>query len=310
MFNEDLKNRFIEECLDSEDVAYRTRRMFKISEKYEKAWGADLCTRNAEELGEAVEEMIGVRTGAQASHLSMLRKYAKWCLNNEVPGACNGLLNIHEVGLKKIRTRTVSGPKHLQEYFDLAFPPEYDCRIDNVYRCFFWMAFAGLNEEDTSQVLSSDIDIKNMVIRFGGKTYPIYSEAIPAFRHLCTADAFLCDFVRYEKVMSRVPGRQVLRGVKGDDGVNTDTIRRSALKKFSAAFETSKEGIKVSYKNIQLSGVFYRIYEEEKSTGQFDFSKFFEEYFKNKTDRTNRRQTQVREEFYNDYLRWKTAFDK
>lgn len=310
MFNEDLKNRFVAECSETEDSAYRMRRMFKISEKYENAWNADLCTRSESELGEAVEEMIGVRSGAQLTHLSMLRKYAKWCLNNDVPDACDGLLKIHEVGLKKIRTRMVSGPKHLQEYFDLAFPPEFDCRIDNIYRCFFWMAFAGISEEDTSKVLTSDVDLKNMVIRIGERRYPIYKESIPAFRHLCTADSFLCDFVRYEKVVRRIPGDQLLRGTRGDDGIKTDSIRRSALRKFSAAFETSFEDVKISYKNIMFSGIYHRIYEKEKLTGECSFSEYFEEMFKDKEGLTDRRKLQAKEEFRNDYTRWKAAFDK
>ena len=310
MFNEDLKVRFIKECSETEDSAYRISRMFKIAEKYERVWGADICTRSEAELGDAVEDMIGVRSGAQISHLSILRRYAKWCLRNEVPGACDGLLKIHEIGLKKIKTRMVGDPKQLQEYFDYAFPPEFDCRIDNVYRCFFWMAFAGLDEEDTPRVTAKDVDLRNMIIRLDGKEYPLYIEAAPAFRHLCTADSFLCDFIRYEKIVKRVPGDQILRGTRGDDGVNTDSIRRSALRKLSAAFETSSEKIKLSYKNIQLSGIFYRIYEKEKLSGQYDFSEYFTELFKNKKDLTDRRKIQAREEFENDYLRWKTAFDK
>lgn len=310
MFNEDLKNRFVAECSETEDSAYRMRRMFKISEKYENEWNADLCTRSESELGEAVEEMIGVRSGAQLTHLSMLRKYAKWCLRNEIPGACDGLLKIHEVGLKKIKTRMIGDPKQLQEYFDYAFPPEFDCRIDNIYRCFFWMAFAGLDEKDTACVTADNVDIRNMVIRFEGKEYPLYKESVPAFRHLCTAESFICDFIRYEKIVRRIPGNKILRGTRGEDGVNTDSIRRSALRKLTVAFETSYDKIKLSYKNIQLSGVFYRIYENEKITGQYDFSEYFTELFKGKEDLTDRRKVRAKEEYVNDYLRWKAAFDK
>lgn len=310
MFNEDLKVKFIEECSETEDSAYRMRRLFKIAEKYERAWGADICTKGENELSSAIEDMIGIRSGAQLTHLSMLRRYARWCLRNEVPGACDGLLKIHEVGLKKIKTRMVSGPKQLQEYFDYAFPPEFDCRIDNVYRCFFWMAFAGMDEKDTSRVTVKDVDLRNMVIRLDGREYSLHKEAVPAFRHLCTADSFLCDFVRYEKIVKRVAGDQVLRGIRGDDGVNTDSIRRSALRKLSVAFETSDEKIKLSYKNMQLSGIFYRIYEKEKATGRYDFSEYFAELFKDKLDLTDRRKAQAKEEFENDYLRWKAAFDK
>lgn len=310
MFNENLKRQYILDEIPKGNATLRAERLFNLAEKYEIEWNADICTKNAEELADAVEAIVGVRSGSQATHLSELRRYAKWCIENNVPGACDGLLKVQKIGLKKIKQYMVSDPDQLQMYMDIAFPPETDGRFDNIYRGFFWMAYAGLPEPDTVMITADHVDLKNLVIRYDGKEYPIYQQAVYAIRNLCLSGAFVCDYVRYEKIMPRTPGNQILRGVKADSQTKADTIRRLALRRMDVAFAKAGEDVSLNYRTLWLSGVFHRIYETESRTGKCDFSEYINVYFENRADVTDKRKATALNEVRNDYIRWKEAFNK
>ena len=61
MYNEALKSEFMQETTDNISVARSYSKLFSATEPYEEKWGADLCTRNADELQIMVNEMLGTR---------------------------------------------------------------------------------------------------------------------------------------------------------------------------------------------------------------------------------------------------------
>ena len=308
MYNEELKNRFITECASTASSSKRAKYLFNGSERFEKMYGKDLCAISGGNIGEVVENIIGARLGTQTVDLSMLRKYARWCLDNNIDGACDALLGEHNVDVQKLRDTMVDTPKKLQELFDHAFPPESDGKVDNLCRGFFWMAFMGLEEKDSVQIESSHVDLRNKVVRFEGKEYPIYNESIPTFRHLCVANSFFYDYVSREAIVPRVTGDKILRGTGDSSEPNPDSIRRSTNRKLATAVADRK--ISIKYTSIRLSGVLYRMYQDEMLNGECDIRKYLLEYDPDLYDLEKRRRTRKEEEFRTDYERWKIAFNK
>ena len=146
MYNEALKSEFMQETTDNISVARSYSKLFSATEPYEEKWGADLCTRNADELQIMVNEMLGTRASSIRVRLIWLKTYVKWCIDNGVPGACDGMLQIRDAGVDRIREQMVSSPFHLQIYLDSVFDPESEQTTDNIYRCFFWLAYGGMEE--------------------------------------------------------------------------------------------------------------------------------------------------------------------
>ena len=309
MYNEDLKRQFIQECIKSEQQARRIEYMFDVAAKFETKWDADICTKSESELGEVMEMLTGVRSRSQASHLSTMRRYAKWCLKNNVPGACEGLINFQEVGLGKIKTNMFGNPEQLQILFDRSFAPIHDGRYDNVYRGFFWMAFAGLKESDTVKITSKHVDFKKMTINYDGRNYPIYEEALPVIRSLCLSGFFVFDFGNSDKIMKRVDGEQILRGARTQAEPKADSIRRLAVRRMNMS-KPDDEASKLTYKDVWLSGIFYRAYEMEKVNGKYDLSEYLDDYYKSREDISDRRKLYIKNEIATDYLRWKSVFYK
>lgn len=137
MFNEEQKIRFIRSYTNSINTANVATNVFNGFESYELEWGADLCTRTADELQPIIDEILGLRSKSRWMTLSILKEYAKWCMMMRVSGACDGMLHIEVSGLDKIRKQMVSSPLHLQMYLDKVFVDESEETIDNHIQMLF-----------------------------------------------------------------------------------------------------------------------------------------------------------------------------
>ncbi len=319
MYNEKRKSDFIGFYTGSLKTKQVAATIFNAMEKYEVAWGADLCTRSEEELQPAVDEIVGIRTRSKWMTLIILKEYVKWCLAMRVPGACDGMLRITTVGLDKMKRQMVSGPLHLQKFLDDIFTPESDETVDNLYRCYFWMAFGGVDEEDSIQIKSDQVDFGRMVIRHKGEEFPIYREAVPAFRNAVELTSFLHRHTEpvYEVRLDRVQGDTILRSVRSQ--VRVKSIRIAILKRINAMQAQGATIQKLSYDRLRLSGLFYRAYERERLGETIDFRDEVDRRMQKRIDGgksyafderggetsfKNRKNSSYLE----DYLRWKAAF--
>ena len=310
MFNEELKNQYLQEHSDSEYTTIRVKRLFENLAEYEARWNADICTKSEQELRGVIEKVIGVRTSNRATVLSALRSYARWCISNDVPGACDGLLKIQDFGLENLQSSMVASPQHLQDILNRVFPPESERQLENIYRCFFWMAFMGIYEEDSVKITYEDIRPWSKTVEFDGIQYKIYEQAVPVFEHLSSATVLTCDFVRFKKVKDRAPGKLLLRGVKTGDELDLSAFRHSACREFRFAAERDPSIIRLNYRNVWLSGLFWRAYEAESNNEKYDFYDIIKGQYKCKKLPTVRRLQQINRDFEEDYQRWKAAFNK
>lgn len=266
MFNEEQKTRFITGYTHSLNTANVAVTIFNATEKYELAWNADLCTKSSEELQPMFDEIAGLRAKSKWMSLTILREYVRWCITMGIPDACDGMLHIETVGLDKIRKQMVANPMHLQSYLDTMFEKESEETIDNLFRCYFWMAYGGIDEDDTILVKTEDVDFSKMIIRYKTTTVPIYREAVPAFRNA----AMLTDFnyihtqsPRYEMRRDRIPGDTIMRGIKADAKILT--MRTTISKRNIKAIKEGRMELQLSFYRVRMSGLFYRVYEMERA---------------------------------------------
>lgn len=125
MFNSELKTRFVREYTSSVSTAKVCETIFNQFEPYECVWNADLCTRSAEDLQPIIDTIVGFRVRSKWMRIIVLKDYVKWCINvANVPGACDGMLQINTIGLDKVKQQTIASPLHLQKYLDQICSPE------------------------------------------------------------------------------------------------------------------------------------------------------------------------------------------
>ena len=311
MYNEVVKTRFINQYTDNLGARTAHVYMFNQFEKFEKEWGADLCTRDKETLQVAIDRLAGFRMKSNVPKLAVLREYVKWCIANGIPGACDGMLKIKEVGLTKIRLRTVASPAHLQQYMDKLLAPAEDKTTDCIYRCYLWLAYCGADEEDILNVKCSDVDLSEMVVRCGDDDIPLYRESFSAFRTCATSEHFAhgTPGTPGYRLVSRIKGDQLLRGVR----TMVDSYKLSIQMSRKSAEKFGKDGMRISFKRARISGIFYRMYERERIGVPVDFSDVVDHDMEGKEYKTDTssfnsiRNKQIRN-YEEDYARWKMAY--
>lgn len=313
MYNSELKRKFISQYTTSENHIKVIETMFGRCEPFEEKWDADLCTRGTDDLRELLTEVSGLRAKSVEHMYIVLRDYVRWCRDVEqYPGAVDGVTLIDQAGLGKIRYQTVASPLHLQKYLDKLFRPEEEQSTDSVLRCYHWLAFSGLSEEEILAIRRGDVDLDNMIIRSKGGEYPIYREALTVVRNCAKLDAFSCPVKGGGLVLrGRVDGDTLLRGVRSDfPDVHS---LRTAVCKASRAAEPETH-MRLSYDRLWLSGIFYRMRERELAGEAPNFAPVAAEKIKIgvyatagevKAGRSARRK--LARSMREDYNRWKLA---
>lgn len=314
MYNEELKLRFIQDSVLSPAATVTTCNVFKFFEKFENEWGADLCTRTAEQLQPVFDNLVGLRINARWAKMMVVKRYVKWCLANNVPGACDGALKVTNIGIEKVKRQTVANPAHLQRCLDLTFANEDLLTIDNLYRCFLWLAYSGMEEEDIYTLKCSDIDLANMEVKYRRRnnTLPLYRESMKSLRHCSTCTEFrvMHPMYTYPVYQSRLAGDKLMRGLKCELGWKQ--VRVAISKKVRESYP--KTGIQLSYTRVRLSGIFYRAEELERFGREPDFTQYVvyqmdgKEYKLGPGKTQTVKYRQLLKDYNDDYLRWKLAW--
>lgn len=314
MYNEEIKTKFIRSYTSSISSAKVYVTIFNSIAPYEEKWEADLCTKEEQDLQPVIDNIVGLRSRSKWSRLIMLKDYVNWCINIEkVPNACDGMLKINSVGLDKIRKQTVANPPHLQEYLGKLYDAEDDKTIDNIYRCYYWLAYGGVSEEDILGIKCSDVDLENMVIHYKDTEIPIYREAIRAFKNCIELTQFVYNHPNYTKTVwrNRVDGDTLVRGFRALPSIKTMRVEISR----HAKAKEKDTGKRLSYYRTWISGIFFRAYERERMGEKLDFDKIVDEQMKGKTyklDSGHNTQDAKKRKLVNDYIedyqRWKFVF--
>ena len=317
MYNADQKKQFIRQYTEKESIEKACVALFNALEAAEESWGADISTVDANRAKAAIENVVGMRMDSITQRVAILREYAKWCLKQGKPNACDALLKVEVSGDAKMRKHTVKNPKHLQSYLDTLCDPESEQKVDNVIRCYFWLAYAGLSEEDALRVDSKDVDLTRMVITLDNRQYILPRESVAAITNCATLKYFRFDHPNYAATgpvnRDRAPGDKILRGVRSEP--TADIIRSIVSRAARVAARSNKTDLRLSYFRVWLSGLFYRIYEDDVA-GIIDahtaFIHYVEEEERRKdpkldmTDKAQRtRILHVANTYFRDYKRWK-----
>lgn len=316
MFNEEQKKRFIRDYTGSLNTANVAVAIFNATEKFEESWNDDICTKDVNALQLIIDDIVGLRAKSKWMTLTILKEYSKWCLAMKVPNACDGMLKIEAIGLNKVKKQMVANPLHLQNYLDAIFDSEYEETIDNVYRCYFWMAYMGIGEDDVSIITSDDVNLNNYTVHYKGNDIPMYRESIKVFENVTLLEDFLYKHPNYETRRNRVAGNTILRGVKTT--ADALTLRRVVSMRRNEASKDAARGVKtdqqLSFYRVRMSGLFYRMAERERAGIPVDFSEAALQLMDGKTyslsgrEKIIHKQNRIERDYFDDYQRWKLAF--
>lgn len=324
MYNQELKEQFVAAYSKDESKRKSLYSIFEVLGKYEEKLSKDFCQMNEDELNQVLQELMGYRARSKCTRGSSLRAYARWCFNNQIPGATRAMefIDFDRVGLDKMRRQSVASPQHLQRYLDSIFEKESEETVDVIYRCFFWLAYMGvMREEDALSIDVTDIDFGDMAIHFNGKEYPFYREAIPSIKKCATLESFRYLHPNYEPVVKeRAPGTKLLRGLK--DTLSPQVFRNTICRKekerkfLTTAMKNDKSlELSLSFNRVWLSGRFFSMLENERSGMSVNFTYLAEEFMEGKEynlssgrNLIGAKKRQIASDYLRDYEQWKLAY--
>lgn len=316
MYNKDLKKLFVDEHFHAESSRTVAWTILNAAGTFEDEWDADFCTVDKVRLQSMVDSIVGAKSNSKWMYLNTLKEYAKWAKAHNVEGACDAIFKIDVIGLQKVKEQTVSSPMHLQNILDSMYHPESQKTVDNTRRCFFWLAYSGLKEEDIPCVKKDNIDLSLMRVSFNGKDYPLYRESLPTIKSCMEDVSFQYINPNYTKPIwrDRVSGDTLLRGVKSNSS-DIVLFRIAVSKEVNTAFTKNKIKVKISYNRVFNSGLFYRMFERERMGDEPNFMNAAWEFTEGKTYQLssgrNTFEAKVRKVarcYLSDYERWKLAY--
>lgn len=305
MFNEYIKQKFVDENKSSFAIRTCSHICFNTSERYEQIFAKDLYDFDLDEITILVKELLeGKLTNARYNYIFILQKYNKWAVNK---GYTEHLFdyNLQDIPVSNI-TLWVDSAELLKMRIDKVFLPNDMMTADIPKKAFLWMAYMGIGSADISNVKDKDIDLENNLIYVEDKIYPIPEEGI------CDIKACL-EASGYCKV-NQIGGLNPLREkVSGEYFLRTDRISKPNFKIYKDAIRGKCENrnvkFKLGHRNIFESGSFARTYVKELRTGIVDVSECCKErgnaYF---SESIQVRRNTVRSAI-SDYEIWKQTFN-
>ncbi len=263
MYNPEIKERFIRDITNSNEQPLRLLKFFNRTAKIEARLGKDLYEMSLEELECVANDVRGFRTSS-VGQLIVLRDYLSWCAAN-IPGVVSLFDKIKTTNVDKMRANTVVSPRHLQVYLDALFNPESELGSDNLYRAYYWLAYSGVEEEDFLTVTVDQIDLASLTILYRGRRLPIYREAVPCIRNSVESPFFRRVNPKNGKLTnySRVESNLLFRG--GRTTPTKDSVIAAIKLARKAAITEGRTNKSLNYTGTFYSGIYYRLYEDERA---------------------------------------------
>lgn len=278
MYNSERKERFLAEFTNSENVRNAYRLIFRQTEKTEAALDKDVCEMTPDDEGcrELATKLVSFRGESKDKRLYLLKQYVRWCVREGIPGASEAFLGVQPSWFVRIREKMVGSSADMLRHLNEAFEKPEAKTVDIVFRCFLWLGFMGLDEDDAVGLKIGGVDIRSGTVivetEEERKTYPIPDEAAADFS-LCRSLDF---FYRFSAVylapapIQRTPSVQFLRGIRSETTRDYLAHAISVRQKKKRAEDRSVRVL--SYTSARISGYFSRMYEMERAGVSPDFS--------------------------------------
>lgn len=326
MYNEQLKLAFIDKYTDKEKTAKLVQHLFNGTEEIEKRYNLDFYAMNREQAQEAFNYASGTKVNGAGALLKILQAYVRWCKANGYP-VTDAISEVQIDVSDKIRDSYVMSPLHLKQSLDEAFPHPEENEIEYVYRSFLWLAFMGLQSSEAIKVTDTDLDFSESRLSYGGRIHPIYFESILDLKKAVTLKEFKEPRGKNGVRKQRAVGHEILRGKvtqKTLEEAVEQTFRPTISRAFRTAFDKyvkeckvvpSHLSLKLTYKHVYMSGIFYRMRDRERIGFRPNFDEIVMiERRNSKESNFSRNYTERKllniliRDMEKDYENWKRAF--
>lgn len=320
MYNEKQKQEYIDkEELNTVALTNYFKRLSKIEESY----GKDIADMNAEELTAALSS-LNIRSVISRGHfLTLMRKYIHWAvLSGKTHNEMNHINDIkpENIGTKyAIQTKMLRDPEQVRHILNTVYNPDF-CVLPNRAcrdKLIFWLLYCGLTTSEIQLLKKTDIDTTNKLVSRHEKRnefVEVNNEVIELWkRHAKHTyiekrgsynenDIYFCELVDNDFLFRPLASKKVCSIKQITESLIFATVN-NIYKEYD---KMTSAKISVSPSSMRISGIFYKLYLEERS-GKEITPEVINRYFNVEYSSAYDLSVKMRK-YCIDFMDWKLAF--
>ena len=317
MFNSEQKQNYIDSDKANKDAL---RRYFLRLAPKEKDYAKDIYEMTQAELIDTLKSLNIRREDTRGHLLSLLRGYVDWARFKGLPG-CQTIIHLlspESISSDDIINNTmIKDPDHLQEILNDGLDYENYENRSKITSLLFKLLYQGLDLDQIRNLQKDDLDYAtNMVKLADGSLYEVDAHIAPLWEE-CAAITFIekrngradtakssksVEFIKYDLA----DNNYLIRTIAGDKGDTNMPCSLNQLRKMISRVFMANEAKTIPARNINYSGIFYKLYMHEKAgneiTPQLIAEKFFVKYETRTELLANTRKWRI------DFEDWRIAF--
>lgn len=313
MYNEIVKNEFLDYILnttlkndlkkDQENWIVFLKAVSVAEEMY------DVDIYNADyEITKAMLAMILTNSFAYKTKLfSNLHIYIGWCIVKQKSISQRNLLDtitLDDIDFSRSTVNTmIKNEAELLNFLNISFNKESDDTIDNLYRIYSLLLFSGFKLKETLLIEKCEVDFENANIRSGNKEINISQTTLKYIKNFMELEGY-----KNGKNYRNKADTKYLLDFSVSNRRNVASYCQAALSKANAEYKKiTGEEIQLNATNILKSGIFSRIYENEKKLNSIDYSEFIVNFTSSKKV-SDKQKDFISKGAKFEYKIWKKAF--
>ena len=235
-------------------------KLFQMARPYEEELQKELSQFDEDELRRFLGEKCGSEEFPLYRALDILRQYGNYRRGEEPPPS-NAWRKIRADLVDECRATMYAGPMHLAGELDRVFLPLEQDNVDLLHRCFIWLAYGEMPYNLITLVKRNDVDILNRRVSCLEQSFRIYEEAVPLFSKVKDMDAFKVIENKTEAYVDRRYPEMLFSFMERGEYNAEGKCGTMKIKLSQASLAT---GASLSYSNVRMSGMFYRVFELER----------------------------------------------
>lgn len=273
MYNTEVKQHFLEEISIEREPEYK--QLFNVLEAKEKQFEADLCEMS---LSQAKQSLISLNTANEYTlnpYLSRLRKYCDWAILNGYSSKAKNVFREIKAGDVLIMhpLSMIGLPQELENMLCRVF--DYNKNTtDSQFIAFMWLLYSGVDQYEAAYLLKSEVDLQNGIIYLKHGNIKLISQAWRYLKQFSEAKSVYSDYFKREDPVQN--GIYFLIQDKTYEPSNILQNKfRPALILFRRKYEKiTGDELSLTLNKVILSGIFWRMYEIERSNQEIDSSEY------------------------------------
>lgn len=282
MYNEELKNRYIDyaiansQALDIEAYKKLIYNRFTRSGILENEIGKDILNMSEEELILFFSQFLKGGKNYQLNTFASIKAYCVWGIKNGLSslnaGWVYGLMLSDIELIQNYEDIMVSGEQELIACINHLLDKIDRDTQDNIIRCICLLLFSGILYDDIWFIKITDVDLINKKIAYRNRIINMSDNLYKIIQHNIKMDSLLVTGKNNEYLRAIVNEGYLISNTKAY-GPNREKIKRSFTAILSKKLSNCEEK-QLTNSTIYDSGVFFRIFQNERETGEINYSEY------------------------------------